>query len=84
MKNILSLVLKRNKKETIEGAYKCWICEAVIKENIDFLYHIHECDAVKKSGLPLQYDNESGKWNFDRKALLDKNKMNAQQSINTK
>ncbi len=84
MKNIFSLIFKKSKKqEMADGFYRCWICEAAIKNNIDFLYHIHECEAVKRSGLPLQYNNESGKWEFDRKMLLDKNKTNTQQNINT-
>lgn len=81
--DMISLIFKRGRKRAEDGFYRCWICEAIIKDDIDFLYHIHECSAVKASGLPLQYENESGKWKFDRKILLDKNKTNAQQRINT-
>lgn len=76
MNGILAAVFKKNKKQDIaDGIYRCWICSAGTKDHNEFLYHIHECNAVKNSGLPLYYISESKTWRFDRKALFEKSKV---------
>lgn len=76
MKNILAKVFKKSRKhDAAEDVYKCWICSSITKDHREFLYHIHECNAVKNSGLPLYYISESKTWRFNREALLEKNKV---------
>ena len=76
MKNILAKVFKRRSKQKMaEDIYKCWICSSTTNDHREFLCHIHECNAVKNSGLPLYYISESKTWKFNREALLEKNKI---------
>lgn len=82
--DIISLILKRSRTGIEDNFYRCWICEAAIRDETEFLYHIHECNAVKNSGLPLKYDINKGTWRFDRAILLSKNKTNAPESLNTR